>query len=142
MAAKYNSATSIQHIYKQESVTLTAEAQVANGSGGITLLTSDGQSKLAYMEKTGTGKYLVFWELPVQTTLGSPCINVMNAASGAGDLYSVQILSKEASWNGNAGIGYQFQVYHLSGSTQAQPENPPQGAKLLAHILASTSPVF
>ena len=142
MAAKYNSATSVQHIMKMDTVTLTAEATVANGSGGVTLNTRNGVSKTATIEKQGTGKYAIYWDVPAQVTLGVPQVAVINAASGSGDLYSVQVLSKFTNYNSSPVAGISFQVFQTSGSTEAAPVNPPQNAILVATVVASTSPVF
>lgn len=141
MANKYNSGTSVQHIFKLDTVTLTAKASIGS-VGAPSLVVAEGVSKTAAVERQDTGKYAIYWDVPAQVTLGAPQVAILNPASGSGDLYSVQLLSTFESYNSAPCAGVSLQVFRLSGSTEATPADPPNGAALLATVIASTSPVF
>lgn len=134
-------ATMVQKTMKNEVYTLFLEANVG-ATGAVTKVTSNGVSKLGSIEKVATGKYNVYWDLPAQVNLGAPSAVVVNAASASGDLYSSQVLSTFTSYNNEPASGFSFQVFRVSGSTEAAPVNPPNGSKLLITGIASTSPVF
>jgi len=131
-----NSATHIQKTFKQEVNTLFVRASIGAG-GAVTLVTADGASKEATINRDATGSYVVAWpELPVQQFLGAPVLQILNSSTASNGLYVATAKAESVSVS-----GLQFQVWNVSGSVQSIAE-PPSGSQLQITAFMTTSPVY